>query len=351
MKIRITGHFSLVLLCALILLASGCLDSASIQDYPDNSSDTPVPGTPPLTIPMVLITPNASNAGVDTRIYPPVHPPTLFIFSLPDAIGILGEPVYIPMKLPPGYTYGGGSANTEGIVSLSISNGSDSIRYLQVSPPHPITGTFTGPFITVIINGTEGQCTAEGDEYQISWSDGMHDFYLIGSLSCDRFMPMAASLGPLTAETLQNVPWKELSPATPLPQSEILNLVFSQEWLMGYDTNPDPQIFNVTMTSEEFNSSFTPDSKDPTLLRQAYVQDDRPVALLNMPKNMFAGFNDDPSKVMINFPDTFFRFYDSMNVLYEDLNLRRAGSPVKEGTTMTPIGTPPFAIPTTPRAF
>jgi hypothetical protein len=145
---------------------------------------------------------------------------------------------------------------------------------------------------------------------------------------------MAASLGPFTSEALENVPWKELQPAAPLPQSEILNLLFSREWLDSHGINPDPQIFNVTMTAEKFNSSFSPDPVDPILLRHADVQDDRPVAILNMSKTMFARFNDDPPKVKINFPDTFFRFYGSMDSLHEDLNNRRAGSAPPGGDTV-----------------
>jgi hypothetical protein len=162
---------------------------------------------------------------------------------------------------------------------------------------------------------------------------------------------MAASLELLTPDSLGRVPWNELKPAVPLPPSEILNLVFSREWLDAHDTNADPQIINVTMTADEFNSSFSPDPEDPGLLRQVDVKDDRPVALLNMPKNMFAGFNDDPSKVKINFPDSFFRFYPTMEALHDDLASRRAGSssPGVTPGAETPIRTLPSVPPTTPR--
>ncbi len=345
--------FLLIILVISIILMSGCLGTGSIRVSSGNTSGPTVPGSPSPTTPAGLITPNSSNAGVDSRTYPPVHPPTLFIFSLPDAIDIFREPLFIPTQLPPGYAYGGGSANAEGVVSLSISNGSDSIRYLRVSPSHPITGTLSGLSTAVSSGGIRGLCTTNGSQHQLSWSDETHDYYLSGTLPCDEYIWMAASLGPLTAESLENVPWKELQPATPLPQSEILNLVFSREWLSIHDTNPDPQIFNVTMTTEEFNSSFAPDPVDPTLFRQTEVEDDKPVALLNMPKNMFARFNDDPEKVTINFPDSFFRFYDSINALHEDLDRRRAGSPSPGGNqgVETPFQTIPSAIQTTPRIY
>jgi hypothetical protein len=351
MNRRILVSLFIVLLCALILLSSGCLHTASIQDNPGNSSQAQVPVTPPPTVPMVIITPNASNVRETSGIHPPVHPPTIFIFSLPDAIDILGEPVYIPMKLPPGYAYGGGSANTEGMVVLAISNGSNAIQFLQVSPPRPIQGTLAGPSNPVDVNGTGGLCTVEADKHQFSWSDETHDYYLSGTLPCEVYIPMAASLDQLTTGALENVPWKEPQPATPLPQSEILNLVFSLEWLNAHDTNPDPQIFNVTMTSEEFNSSFSPDPEDQTLLRHAAVRDDLQVALLNMPKTMFAYFNHDPSIVRIEFPDTFFRFYDCIAALHDDLNSRREGStsPGVNGEIGTPARTIPTVAPTTPR--
>lgn len=158
---------------------------------------------------------------------------------------------------------------------------------------------------------------------------------------------MAASLGPLTKETLEKVPWKDLEPATPLPQSEVLNLVFSRDWLDTHDTNPDPQIFEITMTVEDYNASFVPDLNDPDLLRHAAVRDEKPVALLNMPKDMFERFNDDPSLVKIHFPDSFFRFYDSMDALYEDLESRAESS----STAGSPTRTPPSVIVTTPRIY
>lgn len=347
-----TFPFLLIILMISIILVSGCLDMSSTPVSSGDASDTPVSGSLPPTTPAGLITPNDSNVRESSRIYPP-HPPTIFIFSLPDAIDVLGETVYIPMKVPPGYAYGGGSANTEGVISLGISNGSNGIQYLQVSPPRTIQGTLSGLSTAVSSDGIRGLCTTNGSQHQLSWSDETHDYYLSGTLPCDEYTRMAASLGPLTAESLENVPWRELQPATPLPQSEILNLVFSREWLSTHDTNPDPQIFNVTMTTEEFNSSFAPDPVDPTLLRQTEVEDDKPVALLNMPKNMFAGFNDDPGKVKINFPDSFFRFYDSMNALHEDLDRRGAGSPSPGGNqgVETSLKTIPSAIQTTPRIY
>jgi hypothetical protein len=341
--------FLLIVLMISIILVSGCLNTSGTQASSDNSSDTPLSGTSLPTNPVVIITPNASNAGIDTRVYPPHHPPTIFIFSLPDAIDVLGESVFIPTELPAGYAYGGGSANTEGVVSLGISNGSDGILYLQVSPPRQVQGTISGSSIPISSNGIRGLCMTNGSQHQLSWSDETHDYYLSGTLPCGEYIRMAASLGPLNPETLEKVPWKELQPATPLPPSEILNLVFSREWLDSHDTNPDPQIFNVTMSSEDFNSSFSPDPVDPTLLRQKAVEDDKKVALFNMPKNMFAGFNDDSEKVKINFPDTFFRFYDSMDALHEDLNSRRAGTTAEgENMDITPR-TIPSVIRTTSR--
>jgi hypothetical protein len=299
-----------------------------------------------------MITPNASNAGIDTRTYLP-HPPTIFIFSLPDAIDILGEPVFIPMKLPDGFAYGGGSANTEGIISLSITNGTTHIHYLEVTPPRPIQGTLSGPSVPVNINGTEGRCTTTGEEHQLSWSDGPYDYYLSGTLPCGMYIPMAASLGRLTPESLELVAWNELQPATPLPQSEILNLVFSREWLDSHDTNPDQHIFNVTISDTEFNASFAQDPEDPDLLLQNEAQEDRPVAFLNMPKSMFARFNDEPSVVKINFPDSFFRFYDNMDELHRDLENRQVSSGGDTGSANPgrPPSAPPTVIPTTPQIF
>jgi hypothetical protein len=167
MNLRTGFPLCLIVLCVLGILLGGCLDSVS-NGVPDtDSSDSAAPITPDRTVPPVMITPNASNAGIDTRTYPP-HPPTIFIFSLPEAIDILGEPVFIPMDLPDGFAYGGGSANTEGIVLLSISNGSTSIQFFQVSPPRSIQGTLAGPSNPVDVNGTEGLCTVEADKHQFS---------------------------------------------------------------------------------------------------------------------------------------------------------------------------------------
>jgi hypothetical protein len=129
-------------------------------------------------------------------IYPPHHPPTIFIFTLPDAIN-LPEPIFIPMNLPEGYAYGGGSTDTEGAVSLHISNSSSSIHYLQVSPARPITGTLSGRTTSISGDGITGVCTTNGSQQQFSWSDGSRDFYL--SEPCPvRNMSDVASLELLT---------------------------------------------------------------------------------------------------------------------------------------------------------
>jgi hypothetical protein len=339
----------LLMLAIAIILASGCLGTSTTPIVPANASDTPVPGLSLLpTTPAALITPNASNSGVDTRTYPPHHLPYIYILCLPDAIN-LPEPVFIPTKLPEGYAYGGGGTDTQGFISLGISNGSNRIDFLQVSPPRPITGTLSGTSVSIISDGIKGTCTTNGSQHQLSWSDGARDYYLSGTLSCKEFLQMAGSLELLSKDTLEKVPWKELQPATPLPPSEILNLVFSREWLDSHDTNPDPQIFNVTMTADEFNSSFSPDPGDPDLLRQKEVEEGKPVAFLTMPKNMFAMFNNDPSLVKINFPDSFFRFYDNTGALHDDLRNRRAGSPGGTPGTVSPARTIPSPPPTTPR--
>jgi hypothetical protein len=335
MRERLRALLCLITLCLVAILIGGCLGTTGVQTDVNNTTDTQKSGTPPPTTPVPIITPNASNVQGSSVTYPPHHPPTIFIFSLPNAIGVIGEPVFIPMKLPEGYAYGTGSANTEGVVSLGISNGSNGILYLQVSPSRPIPGTLSGSTTFVNFNRITGTCTMNGSQHQLSWSDGSRDFYLSGTLPCEEYVRMAASLELLTPDSLGRVPWNELKPAVPLPPSQILNLVFSREWLDAHDTNPDPQIINVTMTADEFNSSFFPDPEDPGLLRQVDVKDDRPVALLNMPKNMFAGFNDDLSKVKINFPESFFRFYPTMDALHDDLASRRAGS--------SPPGVPPGA--------
>ena len=346
------GLLWLIALCLVAILLSGCLETAGVQTGTGSAPVDETKSVPPTT-PVPIITPNASNVQESSNANPLHHPPTLFIFTLPDAVDVLGEPVFIPMNLPEGYAYGGGSANTEGIVSLHISNSSNSIHYLQVSPSRPIPGTLSGSTASVSADGITGICTTNGSQKQFSWSDGSRDFYLSGTLPCEEYVRMAASLELLTPDSHGRVPWNELKPAVPLPPSEILNLVFSREWLDTHDTNPDPQIWNVTMTADEFNSSFSPDPEDPDLLRQSFVKDDKPVALLNMPKTMFARFNDDYSLVNINFPDTFFRFYPGMDALHEDLASRRAG-PSSPGITPgpeTPIRTMPSVPPTTPRIY
>lgn len=350
MRERSEALLWLIPLCMFFVLLGGCLYSTGIQTGNTQSPDVQGSVSPLPTIPAPLITPNSSNVQEHSGTSPPHHPPYIFIFTLKDAVN-LPEPVFVPMKLPEGYSYGGGGTDTAGSLSLHISNSSDSIHYRQVSPRRQIPGTLSGSTASVSFNGITGICTTNGSQHQFSWTDGIRDYYLSGTLSCDEFLPMAGSLEILTPDSLMKVPWKELQPATPLPPSEILNLVFSREWLDAHDTDPDPQIFNVTMTAAEFNSSFSPDPGDPTLLRQSDVKDDKQVVFLTMPKTMFTRFNDDPTLVKMNFPDTFFRFYASMDALRSDLDNRRAGSlsPGMTPAPETPIRTMPSVPPTTPR--
>jgi len=287
----------------------------------DSRYQPPPPMTAIPTSPPAIITPNDTNVRTPGS-YPPHHPPTLFIFSLKDAIDIAGEPVFIPLSLPPGYAFGGGSADLDGAVSLWISNGTDSIRYIQASPPFPVPGVLEGPSTKIVSGEFQGWCSEMDGQYQLAWSNNTHKYFLIGNISCDDYLPMAQSLGRLTTISLDLVPWEEPVPATPLPPSEIMNLVFSLDWLNEHDTDPDPRIFNITMTPEEFTSSFSPDQENSLLSRHREVEDGQRIALLTMPKTMFAWFNNDPSRVRVHFPDTFFRFYDSMDALSEDLQAR-----------------------------
>jgi len=287
----------------------------------DSRYQPPPPMTAIPTSPPAIITPNDTNVRAPGS-YPPQHPPTLFISSLKDAIDIAGEPVFIPLSLPPGYAFGGGSADLDGAVSLSLSNGTDSIRYIQASPPFPVPGVLEGPSTKIVSGEFQGWCSEMDGQYQLAWSNNTHKYFLIGNISCDDYLPMAQSLGRLTTISLDLVPWEEPVPATPLPPSEIMNLVFSLDWLNEHDTDPDPRIFNITMTPEEFGSSFSPDQENPLLSRHREVEDGQRVALLAMPKTMFAWFNNDPSLVRVHFPDNFFRFYDSMDALSEDLQAR-----------------------------
>lgn len=319
--------------------AAHCYTNAGALDarYHPAPAVTVLPTPPPVDA-------NGGSSGPS----PPHHTPTIFIFSLEDAIDIASEPLFIPLSLPPGYSFRGGSLNAEGAVSLWISNETNSIRYIQASLSSPVSGVLEGS--STQIGEFQGRCTEMGGQRQLSWSDAAHDYYLIGNLPCEEYLPIAQSLGRLTSHALDLVPWERPVPATPLPPSEIMNLVFSLDWLNAHDTDPDPRIFNVTMTQEEFESSFSPDRGNPLLSRHHAVEDDQSVALLNIPAAMFARFNPDPDEVTIYFPDSFFRFYDSMDALYEDLRTGQgSGSETipERALALTPqtIPSPPHTTP------
>ena len=106
--------------------------------------------------------------------------------------------------------------------------------------------------------------------------------------------------------------------STPLNESELISIAFSESWLLENDENKDPQIIKTTIPVSQLNTIQTNTEGYIGYLAPTAIGNDERVVLFQMPKTMFKFFNRDPLNVTINFPVEHFVYYPNISELNKD---------------------------------
>lgn len=281
----------------------------------------PTPETPSLPSPgvSVLITPNQSNTNTPSLL--PAPPAKEYLFPLEEAPQLPVQPLLVPTRLPVGFSYQGGSLDREGVVHLRITNGSQEITYIQA--PHwgdPGVG-LTGPGIrlqSIPAGCLTFLCSETGMLHQIFWTDGYRDFYMIGEPGCDTLIDMAESLVPLDYSILDQLPYTASDPENPFPNPERIRIILPLSWINArYPDKYHSRMYDITIPSDEFNASFTPDPRDPSILRHTDVRENETVVYLSLPETLYIQFSVEPEAIRLRYPKDYFVSFANMESLYE----------------------------------
>jgi hypothetical protein len=313
----------------VIIISAGCVGENKGKEGipPVNESPTISTGiirTPETTsLPdlrvLPLITPNETNAhAVNVTPAPQVM---TYLFSLEEAPQLTTQPLYVPTYLPEQWRYTGGSISSEGIITLQISGFLIPILYIQAPAWSDVGGRLSGPDVKyhpVYANDITYLCSEADMVHQLFWTDDAYDYYLIGGQNCSELLIMAGSVKPLDYEILDQLPHTLADPANPYPNPERIRLIFPVSWIRSHDPDKYPhRMIDIIMSSEEFNSSFSPDPRYPYMLRHKDVKEDEDVAYLSLPKELFDSFSVGPEQVRIRYPDNYFVYFTDLESLYE----------------------------------
>ena len=247
------------------------------------------------------------------------HDPVVFLFSLEDAYHILGPELVVPLYVPEGYSYEGGFQMGDGTLELSLVNGKQWISYLD-SPVigKPYSEPFEGDTVEVAIHGTTGLLTRGTDKNQLQWITGGHSYMLTGMLDERELMRMATSLVHVDDRLMQTLPQKGPQMAEPLTISELTSVIMPESWIRSYNNSTSPGIIDIRLPATEFAETFVPDTRYPDFLVYRNISANERVALYQIPKTMFAVNNPDPAQVVMNHPESMFRYYPDLNAVFVD---------------------------------
>lgn len=324
----------LLAILGILIVSGGCISEygetdaispLNVSSPTDSTGIMRTPVTPVTSSPdtytstvSLLITPNETNTRIVNTT--PAPQPKLYLFSLEEAPQLTIQPFYLPTQLPFGFTYTGGSITSEGVISLHISHNTMPITYIQ-APIWSDVERLGGPDAkhhNLYASDRTYLCTEAGMLHQLFWRDDHYDYYLIGGLDCNELLAMAGSLQPLDYEILDKLPHTISDPEKPYPNPERIRLILSRHWMNErYPNKYHSRMIDITMSSEEFNASFSPDPRNPSFLRHKDIIEDEPVAYLSLPKEMFEYFSVGVGGIRIRYPNDFFVYFTDMESCYE----------------------------------
>jgi len=108
--------------------------------------------------------------------------------------------------------------------------------------------------------------------------------------------------------------------STPLNESELISIVFSETWLLENDKNKDTRIIKTTFPTSQLINMQKNTEGYVGYLAPSVIRNDEKVFLFQMPKTMFKFLNNDPNNVTINFPVEHFVSYTNVSELHKNNN-------------------------------
>ncbi|MCK9591622.1 MAG: DUF4367 domain-containing protein [Methanoregula sp.] len=247
------------------------------------------------------------------------HDPVIFLFTLEDAYHTMGPELVVPGYVPEGFSYGGGYQMGDGTLELSLVNGKQWISYLDspvIGKPH--SEPFEGDSVEVVINGTIGLLKKGTDKNQLQWITGGHSYMLTGMAAEGEMMRMATSLVHVDDRLMQILPQKGLQVAEPLTIAELTSIIMPESWIISHNSSTTPGIIDIRLPVREFSETFVRSTQYPDFLVYRNTSSNERVALYQVPKTMFETNNPDPAQVVMNHPESMFRYYPDLNAVFVD---------------------------------
>jgi hypothetical protein len=127
------------------------------------------------------------------------------------------------------------------------------------------------------------------------------------------FLPVSAATPLITPDKSnivksthsQHVPFpvelpKDLQPARPLAESEMMVIEIPGSWLTEKSISKDPDLVDISLPKTEFDAGFIRDTQGRYLSKQLKTGEN-PV-ILRIPRTMFDSLNTDPKTIRLSFP-------------------------------------------------
>jgi hypothetical protein len=208
---------------------------------------------------------------------------------------------------------------SDGTLQFSLVKNSDSLSYIDspvIGRPHG--EVVDGPVTELPVNGTIGDFRQGKDQNQLQWIKGGHAYTLTGKQERRELAKMAESLVQVNDTLMKTLPWNKPKMAEPLGISELTSIIMPESWILAHNTSTTPGIIDIRLPAREFNEMFVRNEHYPDFLVYRNTSTHERVALYQIPKTLFALNNPDPAQVVMNHPESMFRYYPDLNAVFLD---------------------------------
>ncbi|MCX6683985.1 MAG: hypothetical protein NTZ37_04565, partial [Methanoregula sp.] len=117
---------------------------------------------------------------------------------------------------------------------------------------------------------------------------------------------------------MQILPWNKPKEAEPLTIAELTSIIMPESWIRSHNNSTTPGIIDIRLPASEFSETFVRSPQYPDFLVYRNTSTDERVALYQIPKTMFETNNPDPAQVVMNHPESMFRYYPDLNAVFVD---------------------------------
>ena len=130
--------------------------------------------------------------------------------------------------------------------------------------------------------------------------------------------------------------FKDAKPATPLPESEMINIVFSEKTLDSFSQDDQAGIITIPTSHLNLHSQFTESKNWENRYVENGISHDDAVVLVRMPRSMYDRFLATSKDGMISLPASYFsRYYKNLADL--DANIHPDGNAMTISPSADPV--------------